>query len=151
MCSTKAYRSDLKHFVEWCAAEGLSALPATPDTIANYIATLSDNGMKPATITRRLASIAKAHQAKNYDSPCAMRHAVVKAVLAGIRRTQGIAQKQKAKSWELRATMSMCRLWHKQGRQADARARLAAIFGWFTEGLATPDLQDAKKLLDTWA
>ncbi len=62
-----------------------------------------------------------------------------------------IAEKQKAKSWELRTTMSLCRLWQQQGRQAEARERLAGIFGWFTEGFATPDLQDAKKLLDAWA
>ncbi len=58
------------------------------------------------------------------------------------------AEKQKAKSWELRTTMSLCRLWARQGRHAEAHARLAVIFGWFTEGFATPDLIDAKKLLD---
>jgi hypothetical protein len=43
--------------------------------------------------------------------------------------------------------MSLCRLWAKQGRQAESHARLAAVFAWFTEGFATPDLVDAKRLL----
>jgi serine/threonine protein kinase/predicted ATPase len=62
-----------------------------------------------------------------------------------------VAERQRAKSWELRATMSLGRLWQQQGRQADARARLAPIYEWFTEGLTTPDLEDAKKLLEAWA
>ena len=62
-----------------------------------------------------------------------------------------VAERQCAKSWELRAAMSLCRLWQKQGKQADARARLTAVYDWFTEGFATPDLQDAKNLLAAWA
>ena len=62
-----------------------------------------------------------------------------------------VAVKQQAKSWELRTTMSLCRLWQQQGRQTEAHARLAGVFGWFTEGFTTPDLVDAKKLLDEWA
>jgi predicted ATPase len=59
-----------------------------------------------------------------------------------------IARQQKAKSWELRATTSLCRLWQKQGRAEEARQALAKIYGWFTEGFATRDLQEAKSLLD---
>jgi predicted ATPase len=62
-----------------------------------------------------------------------------------------VAERQKAKSWELRTTMSLGKLWRNQGRQAEARARLASVYQWFTEGFATPDLVDAKKLLDAWA
>jgi DNA-binding SARP family transcriptional activator len=58
-----------------------------------------------------------------------------------------IARTQAAKSFELRATMSLCRLWQRQGRQAEAHTRLAAIYGWFTEGFDTADLQEAKALL----
>jgi predicted ATPase len=58
-----------------------------------------------------------------------------------------IARGQEAKMWELRATMSLCKLWHEQGRTGDARARLAEIYHWFTEGWETPDLQDARALL----
>ena len=53
-----------------------------------------------------------------------------------------------AKAWELRATMSLARLLASQGRRDEARAMLAEIYGWFTEGFDTPDLKDAKVLLD---
>ena len=59
-----------------------------------------------------------------------------------------IARKQSAKSLELRATMSLARLLAKQGRRDEARAMLAEIYGWFTEGFDTADLKDAKALLD---
>jgi len=59
-----------------------------------------------------------------------------------------IARKQSAKSWELRATTSLARLLARQGRRDEARATLAEIYGWFTEGFDTADLKDAKALLD---
>ena len=59
-----------------------------------------------------------------------------------------IAQKQQAKSLELRATMSLARLWRSQGKRAEARQPLAEIYGWFTEGFDTKDLQEAKVLLE---
>jgi predicted ATPase len=58
-----------------------------------------------------------------------------------------IAQKQQAKSLELRAVMSLARLWQSQGKTAEARQMLAEIYGWFTEGFDTADLKDAKGLL----
>jgi predicted ATPase len=65
-------------------------------------------------------------------------------------RAIAIALKQSAKSLELRATISLARLLAKQGRRDDARAMLAEIYGWFTEGFDTADLKDAKALLDEW-
>ena len=59
-----------------------------------------------------------------------------------------VARRQSAKSFELRATTSLARLTAKQGKRDEARAMLAAIYGWFTEGFDTKDLQDAKALLD---
>jgi hypothetical protein len=59
-----------------------------------------------------------------------------------------IAQRQQAKSWELRATMSLARLLASQGRRDEAVTMLAAIYNWFTEGFDTADLKDAKALLD---
>ena len=58
-----------------------------------------------------------------------------------------IARAQEAKSFELRAVMSLCRLWQRQGRQDEAHTRLAEIYGWFTEGFDTADLLEAKALL----
>jgi predicted ATPase len=59
-----------------------------------------------------------------------------------------VARKQQAKSLELRAAMSLSRLWQKQGKREEARQLLAAIYGWFTEGFDTPDLKEAKALLE---
>ena len=55
---------------------------------------------------------------------------------------------QQAKSWELRAAMSMARLWRDQGKPQQARELLAPVYGWFTEGFDTLDLKEAKALLD---
>jgi tetratricopeptide (TPR) repeat protein len=63
--------------------------------------------------------------------------------LKGIR----VAQEQKAKSWELRATMKLCRLWQLSGRREEAREMLSQIFNWFTEGFETADLREARDLL----
>jgi len=59
-----------------------------------------------------------------------------------------IARRQEAKSLELRAAISLSRLWQQQGKCAAACALLAPIYGWFTEGFDTVDLQEAKALLD---
>jgi predicted ATPase len=59
-----------------------------------------------------------------------------------------IARGQSAKSWELRATMSLARLLASQDRRDEARAMLAEIYGWFTEGFDTADLKDAQALRD---
>jgi predicted ATPase len=58
-----------------------------------------------------------------------------------------VARRQSAKALELRAAMSLSRLYRQQGRQAEAGPLLAQIYGWFTEGFDTPDLQEAKALL----
>jgi len=62
-----------------------------------------------------------------------------------------VARKQQAKFWELRASMGLARLWRDQGKSTEARNLLAPIYGWFTEGLDTPVLMDAKALLDELA
>jgi predicted ATPase len=63
-------------------------------------------------------------------------------------RALAVARKQQAKSWELRAAMSMARLWRDQGKRDEARNLLAPVYGWFTEGFDTLDLKEAKALLD---
>ena len=64
------------------------------------------------------------------------------------RKALSIAGEQEAKLWELRAAVSLTRLRRHQGRHAEARNLLAPVYGWFTEGFDTPDLKDAKALLD---
>ena len=62
-------------------------------------------------------------------------------------RSQSRVQQQ-AKSWELRAAMSLARLWRDQGKVQQARELLAPVYGWFTEGFDTLDLKEAKALLE---
>jgi predicted ATPase len=61
---------------------------------------------------------------------------------------EAVARQQQAKSWELRASMSLARLWRDQGKMSEARELLTPVYGWFTEGFDTRDLQEAKTLLD---
>jgi predicted ATPase len=62
-------------------------------------------------------------------------------------RALAVARHQQAKSWELRAAMSLARLWRDQGKSQQARELLAPVYGWFTEGFDTLDLKEAKALL----
>jgi predicted ATPase len=68
-----------------------------------------------------------------------------------LRRALDVARRQQAKSLELRAAMSLTRLWQQQDKRAEARELLAPIYGWFTEGFDTADLQEAKALLEELA
>jgi len=90
----RAYRTDWSDFERWCGARALASLPAAPATVALYLADRAET-LKPATLTRRLAAIAKAHSAAGHDSPASLRHAAVSEVLKGIRRTKGTTQAQK--------------------------------------------------------
>ena len=76
------------------------------------------------------------------DAPKAERH---------FERALSVARQQQAKSWELRASMSLARLWRDQGKVEQARELLAPVYGWFTEGFDTLDLKEAKALLDALA
>jgi len=67
---------------------------------------------------------------------------------AAIRQSLELSHKQQEKSWELRAATSLARLWGEQGRRAEARELLAPVYSWFSEGFDTPDLNEAKALLD---
>ena len=66
-------------------------------------------------------------------------------------RALAVAREQQAKSWELRAAVSLARLWHDHGKPQHARELLAPVYGWFTEGFDTRDLKEAKALLDELA
>src|SRR5262249_2671845 len=66
-------------------------------------------------------------------------------------RALTVARQQHAKSWELRAAMSLARLWRDQGKLQQARELLAPVYGWFTEGFDTLDLKEAKALLEELA
>jgi hypothetical protein len=66
-------------------------------------------------------------------------------------RALSVARMQQAKSWELRASMSLARLWRDQGKVQQARELLAPVYGWFTKGFDTRDLKEAKALLEELA
>ena len=88
----KAYRSDWKDFQDWSRSRQFQALPASPQTVALYITDRAST-LASGTITRRLTSITKAHQAAGFtNSPATTRHFVVGETLKGIRRTIGTAQ-----------------------------------------------------------
>jgi predicted ATPase len=67
------------------------------------------------------------------------------------RKALSIAREQEAKLWELRAALNLARLRRDQGRRTEARDLLSPVYGWFTEGFDTPDLKEAKALLDELA
>ena len=66
-------------------------------------------------------------------------------------RALAVARQQQGKSWELRAAMSLARLWRDQGKVQQAHELLAPVYGWFTEGFDTRDLKEAKALLEELA
>jgi predicted ATPase len=72
-------------------------------------------------------------------------------VEASLRRALDIACRQRARSLELRAAVSLARVWQRQGRLDDVRRLLRPLYAWFSEGFDTADLADARSLLDTLA
>jgi integrase len=88
----RAYASDWAHFSNWCERHHAQVLPASSTAVALYLAELAGEGFKVATIGRRLAAIAEAHKAAKQPSPRS--EADVQAVVRGIRRKLGVAQKQ---------------------------------------------------------
>ena len=75
----------------------------------------------------------------------------VQAAAACFQQALDVARQRQAKSWELRAAMSLSRLLQRQGKRAEAHDLLAPIYDWFTEGFDTADLQEAKALLQELA
>ncbi len=89
-----AYRSGWADFTRWCTASKHQPLPGEPDTVALYLTTLADAGLKPSTLQRRLSAISEAHQMAGHESPT--KTAAVRMVWRGIRRTICTAQEGKA-------------------------------------------------------
>lgn len=89
----RAYRADWRHFADWCHAQGVNAMPATPQVVVVYLTDLAGQGIKVSTIQRRITAISQAHQVAGYDSPTKVE--AVRTVLKGIRRVHGTAQEAK--------------------------------------------------------
>lgn len=90
----RAYRSDARIFAAWCEVRGVSAMPASPETVATFLAHEAEQGTKFATISRRCAAINYMHGTADRESPTKAR--LVAATLKGIRRSIGVAKTQKA-------------------------------------------------------
>jgi site-specific recombinase XerD len=90
----KAYESDFRAFEQWCAAQGLVTMPASPAAVAVYLTHLADSGRKVATIERALTGIVHAHRSSGVEWPRA--HPAIATVMAGIRRRLGTAPTQKS-------------------------------------------------------
>jgi predicted ATPase len=87
------------------------------------------------------------HKSLVEDNPLPCRSQAEAEAEACFHKAIEIARRQEAKSLELRAVMSLARLWQQQGKRDQAHQMLAEIYGWFTEGFDTADLQEAKALL----
>jgi predicted ATPase len=107
--------------------------------------TLSDEALQ---IVERTGERWFAAELNRHKGRPLLRQGHAEAVEKRYRKALSIAEGQDAKLWELRAAMSLARLRRDQGRPAEARDLLAPIYGWFTEGFDTPDLKEAKALLD---
>lgn len=105
----RAYVSDFRIFVAYCDSRGVSPMPATPDTVALFLAAEATNGTKASTLGRRVAAIRYAHKAAGVD-PSPTNSETVKAVMQGIRRTIGSAKVQKtaATAGVVRAMLDAC-------------------------------------------
>ena len=91
----RAYRSALANFGAWCRAHGLEPMPASPEAIAAYVASLADQRRSPSTIGQRLSALRWVHEAAGHESPTGSK--AVRATVQGIRRKLGVApRRQKA-------------------------------------------------------
>ncbi|WP_391558932.1 site-specific integrase [Robertmurraya sp.] len=90
----KSYRTDWKHFKDWCIDNDRTFLPATPETVSDYLSSMAAANYKPSTIQRRISAISQAHQAANYESPT--HSPLVRTLWASILRVHGTQQQGKA-------------------------------------------------------
>jgi predicted ATPase len=95
-----------------------------------------------------LQSGARALRAEDAPLPSVTWHPQASEAEACFNQARDLARRQQAKALELRATVSLSRLWQHQGKRTEARDLLAPVYGWFTEGFDTADLQDARALLE---
>lgn len=121
----RAYRTDWRDFTSWCECRALQPLPASPETVALYVTDLA-GWAKVSTIGRRLSAISQAHQTAGHDSPT--QSVRVRATMAGVRRTLGVAQvgKQPVLPDHLRAMMAAL----DGGRLVDVRDRALLLVGF---------------------
>jgi integrase len=125
-CTLAVYRGDFDRFSAWCDEKALSALPTQPMTVAMYLASLADEGLKASTIERALVGIGHAHRVARIDWRSGAPE--IKNVVLGIRRRLGVAPARKAPlmDTDLRALVR-----HLDGDLAGHRDRAILTLGWF--------------------
>lgn len=126
----RAYAADWRHFSAWCSIMARHVLPATPETVAAYLASVADGGARISTVTRRAAAIGYAHRLAGDASPLAA--GPVKAVMRGIRRRTGVAVERKAPA-TARAIAGMVRRMNIDVHQCtlrDVRDRALLLLGF---------------------
>ena len=145
--------------------EGLAALRATRSEMLRpyFLCMLAEAYMEAGRFDDGLSALTDAlaaadeHENRSHEAEIhrlkgelllRQNHSNAATALSCFQRVSEIARKQSAKSWELRATMSLARLLAKSNRREEGRKALAEIYGWFTEGFDTADLKEAKALLD---
>ena len=145
--------------------QGLAALLATGERVSQpiYLVLLVEAGGRAGQVEEGLRLLAEAlaafkangrgdmlAEAYRLQGALLLRQAVPDASQAAacFQQALAIARRQQAKSWELRAAMSLSRLWRQQGKRTEAYELLAPVYSWFSEGFDTADLQDAKALLE---
>jgi len=92
--TVSAYSKQYRYFAEWCAQNGLAAMPAAPETVALYLSAQAERGLKVASLKLALAAISQMHELGGHSSPRS--HSLVREVLKGVARTHGAAQTQAA-------------------------------------------------------
>lgn len=123
----RAYAADWRHFSAWCSIMARHVLPATPETVAAYLASVADGGARISTVTRRAAAIGYAHRLAGDASPLAA--GPVKAVMRGIRRRTGVAVERKAPA-TARAIAGMLKRLHAAGTIAAKRDAALLLLGF---------------------
>jgi predicted ATPase len=148
--------------------QGLAAVLATGQTLSRpfCLVLLAEAAGQAGQIAEGLRLLAKAltafetsgrgdmrSEAYRLQGGLLLRQAVPEVAQAEVcfQQALSLARRQRARSWELRAAMSLSRLWHGQGRRTEAQALLSEIYNWFTEGVETADLREAKLLLEELA
>jgi site-specific recombinase XerD len=140
----KAYRSDLTIFVDWCNENGFEAMPASPATIADFLADQAQAGISPSTLNRRIAAIRYAHEAAGVESPTSSK--LVSATLKGIRRATGakVEKKSAATTDKIYQMIAQCDTSTLQGKR-DKAILLLGFAGAFRRselaGLEVADIE----------
>jgi site-specific recombinase XerD len=122
-----AYRSDINVFQAWCETRGVAVVPASPEIVASFAASQAERGLKPSTISRRLAAIRMLHRASGVETPTSSE--IVTATMRGIRREHGAAPARKTAAT---SEVVLAMLEHVGDDLKGSRDRAILTFGFAT-------------------